>query len=83
MSPYIFCLQLQTVIRGAVLAAMSILSLVGNVLTMVAIAKDAGRTPLCTMVLHLRSDIRTWRLVATLPSRTHSLRIRWEHGGID
>ena len=41
-------------IRGAVLAAMSILSLVGNVLTMVAIAKDAGRTPLCTMVLHLR-----------------------------
>ena len=43
-------------IRGAVLAAMSILSLVGNVLTMVAIAKDAGRTPLCTMVLHLRSE---------------------------
>ena len=51
----VFSLQsLQTVIRGAVLAAMSILSLVGNVLTMVAIAKDAGRTPLCTMVLHLR-----------------------------
>ena len=57
----IFCnhpsIPLQTVIRGAVLAAMSILSLVGNVLTLLAIAKDAGRTPLCTMVLHLRYGI--------------------------